>query len=1676
MPTTAEQGNSSVVHGLERTRKKLLDLTRNNRLLNFRHNKKTLRIIDELANQVYSDLVNEGEYLFAPVPLPKPLEYSQEELAQHKDKKIPAETHAKKIGIETAYDLLGEKKTGEKKHEDKFLQTLLYPEDLDRSLRRIISDAKTAQEESGVNMLFLCLGFLKWYESETSEVENLAPLVMIPIQIERDKIDKTTGFPRYKLTHTGEDILDNICLREKLLVEWSLSLPAVEEYEELEDYFSAVKKILKTSKPTWDIKRYATISLVSFGKMLMYLDLDPSRWPEHDKLTDHPIVSKVFLGADNSGASHSAGEYDIDNDKALPDISLIMDADSSQHSAIVDVLNNKNLVIEGPPGTGKSQTITNMIAACLERGKSVLFVAEKLAALEVVRRRLDQHGLGDFCLELHSHKTKKKEFIDDIKKRLALKDSRQVRNPANLDEQIDELKKKKSRLLNYSKALNEPFGVLEETPHQTFWKLETFRQEASDIVEILDTIESFKGPENHSQTQLRDITSAIKDLSSALKTFSNEGGQAALDFWSGLDLFELDFSQQAPLLECLKKTLEQARVSLSKLTELSEAAGIKFPVCNDIKNLSDALTSGGVQYKTIWDGQILLYSERDQRDLVRSLAALIAKHQKLEETNRNNAISKYITTEVAAVWPEFYNAINEQNADNKKLSHEEIKKQTLELSVLQKQVKDHQDLLKSICESLNLELKEQNLDGLKCILKLATYMAEIDPDVLDSREENLSKPQLLKHITELKQKCGHFREFHRERATEYTFSEKTNLSELRELIEALKNKSPLRFLNSDWREANKLSAKYIASKSNKKREEKAADLEAISLEVKEISNYLAATPLAGLDIKLYTGPDSNFERMENVCKFYDCLKEICLKNLRIGQKLYSIGTNPSIAILEFVRINKNEIQNLISALENLSQKESSAPSDLFNDWLDQSSRAVEKIKAYLPRIPEGLNSISLMDTHLYICSLKQEKSAKDEIINAPLFNKFFSNEITDNYADFRDFLSYAEKIYAATPEAFQAFVFNKEHANNISLITKTAIELGRFEAVTNNFKQLTEGLGHCSNGYEKIQRYEPKLDNIQAIHDRLARLSESEDYFDRWCSILISRKELRELNILEFIDGLKPLGINSECFEKAFRYVFYRSLAEKILTSNASLAKYTRSVLDNLRQDFSELDKTIIKLNQKKLAAIINKRDVPYGSSFGSPKNFTDLALLTHEASKQKRHIPIRSLVNRAGNALMALKPCFMMGPLSVAQYLKPGAMKFDIIIIDEASQVKPAEAVGAAARGGQIVVVGDSNQLPPTSFFDKMEDEDDDAEETAIDSNESILDVCKWLYQPNRRLRWHYRSQHHSLISFSNKNFYDNDLVVFPSPISQPEVCGVSYVHVQDGVYSSRSNLIEGQRLVEDLCERIKNHPALSYGVVTLNAVQKDLIEDLVERKRKEDALFDAFLNESNGSSEPFFVKNLENVQGDERDVIYISTTFGRDANGVLKQNFGPINGEYGWRRLNVLFTRAKRQVRVFSSMHPEEITADEKSSRGTHVLKGYLKFALSGIDETSVHTGKDPDSMFEVAVKTVLEAKGYVVVPQLGVAGYFIDLVVRHPTRPDYVMAIECDGATYHSAKSARDRDRLREENLRKLGWSHIHRIWSTDWFRNRKREEEKLLEALERAIEHSNSEFESVVANAA
>ena len=460
--------------------------------------------------------------------------------------------------------------------------------------------------------------------------------------------------------------------------------------------------------------------------------------------------------------------------------------------------------------------------------------------------------------------------------------------------------------------------------------------------------------------------------------------------------------------------------------------------------------------------------------------------------------------------------------------------------------------------------------------------------------------------------------------------------------------------------------------------------------------------------------------------------------------------------------------------------------------------------------------------------------------------------------------------------------------------------------------------------------------------------------------------------------------------------------------------------------------------------------------------------VVRREARKKRRHLSVRQLLARAPNVLTALRPCWTMSPILAAEMIPADLGLFDTVIFDEASQIPPAEAIGSLARAPQTVIAGDSRQLPPTQFFGRGagDDDDDDDDDLSLISNiESLLDVAGALLR-NNMLQWHYRSRDDRLIAFSNNHMYGGGLTAFPgAAISAPVSHHLIPYRPIIGVSGTRSNPDEVTDVVDLVIEHAHTAPQETLGVIAFGQHHANQIENALTRRLGEinDPSVDEFFSER--KEEPFFVKNIERVQGDERDAIILSVGYHKDANGNLPYRFGPILQEGGERRLNVAVTRARSRLTLVSSFSHRDMDPGRSSARGVALLRNYLEYAASGGTNLGGKVHDVPLNPFELDVKEGLERRGIPVTAQYGVSGYRIDFACAHPDEPGrMVLAVEADGASYHSAPTVRDRDRLRQQVLEDKGW-RFHRIWSTAWFRDRMAELDKAEEAWKQAVEASD-----------
>ena len=575
--------------------------------------------------------------------------------------------------------------------------------------------------------------------------------------------------------------------------------------------------------------------------------------------------------------------------------------------------------------------------------------------------------------------------------------------------------------------------------------------------------------------------------------------------------------------------------------------------------------------------------------------------------------------------------------------------------------------------------------------------------------------------------------------------------------------------------------------------------------------------------------------------------------------------------------------------------------------------------------------------------------------------------------------------------------------------------------------------------------YAPGEAGLTALAAFASRLQQHAGQLQAWCAWQHACNEAAELGLGPLAQAIEAgrLSLDADLPE-VLELNYARAWLAAQLDVEPALRDFTASGHEKQISEFRALDDRVRAITAEYIRTRIHQQR----NDREAGRHSRQFAVLRRELERPQPQRPLRQLLAEAPQAIAALTPCFLMSPRSVAQYLPAGQQPFDLVIFDEASQVGTWEAIGAIARGRQLVVVGDPRQLPPTGFFAAAPST---VAETPGSESHSILDTLLDAGLPVLNLAWHYRSRHESLIAFANHRYYQGGLVTFPSP--QTTDRAVSLVQV-DGLYArgaSQTNSAEAEAVVAEIRARLQGiEPGvLSLGVVTFNQKQQSLILDLLEVARRADPALDRHFAET--LIEPVFVKNLEAVQGDERDLILFSTTFGPDRQGRLSMNFGPLNQRGGERRLNVAITRARRELRVFTSLRPEQFDLSRSSAPGVHDLCRFLAFAAHG-PQALERPVDAPDpvpggfgSPLEAVLARELGARGWTVQAQVGTSRFRIDLAVVDPDAPQcYLAGIECDGATYQRAATARDRDKVREEVLRALGWE-ILRLWSVDYWRD-------------------------------
>lgn len=1613
----------SLEQKLEKSRSELLDLGARNRLLNIPRSKNTrfLEVIDERSELVYNLLFNEK----------KTFTFLHGKSGKEDDLETEDELTEERSFVYQFDESSTETKS---QHLDTKLQTRLTPKGLQTRLLDLYHDSKTLEEEQGANILFLALGTLKWIDPANKENIRYAPLILVPVSLERGSAGE-----RFKLKARSEDIIPNLSLEAFLERVHQITLPIMQADDSdginISGYFEAVQQAIGLKKD-WEVKTNDIIlGLFSFSKFLMYRDLDPANWPDDEAITSKYLIRALMEeGFDESDGLFSEDSA-IDSLITPKDMLHIMDSDSSQTLAIHEVRRGKNLVIQGPPGTGKSQTIANIIASAIADGKTVLFVAEKMAALEVVKRRLDQTGVGDACLELHSNKANKRILLEELKRVWDLGSPR----GEFPDELIENLTEARDSLNAHPARLHKVYAPSGLSPYQVIGQLVRLRQDGQTPTDF--NLHGFDDWSNNDFTKRLDL---VKELVERIEDI----GLPHKHPWNGVKLESILPGQLDRLIPKIATLLHKIRDFQSTIVAMAVRVGITpepvlFDETDKVVEITNLINQAPAFEETVLVNPVWSESLYEIKNLIEQGESFEKSFEKIRnlihldqfdnpllefqdelQTVPDNllpgafAAARTLLQLLPQIQTTVTNLTRELGTESQYHSSQEIKN-LIELSGRVADAPDAspQAFVASVWEH-GVEKARELVDS---IADLQTLRQKIDPHI----SESIWDAELTQIRHNLAIHTGLFKilnsEWRRSRALVRTLIRDSN-QPIQQQIELLDNVIQAQTLRKNIANCGEFGNSAFGSHWRGE--------SSVSSDLKALVEWMGTLKDVGSEARILASQLSDRETLRNLSQKLELLlnqADIELKQLWKGfgatpeawfDNHYSIKRVP----LSFIEI---WVQKLIR-IDSTSHK-------VFKDPADSLGERLTLVK----------NIIALQ---------YQKKAIESQFeLGSAAFGKAWL-DTQSNWKSLVNDYKWMEKngdlrfICASVNDRSELL----NSSNHLSA-TRNSIFDG-LENLANELESSTDEFFHLDNQHLRID----------SVLSKLTSWTENAEQLSKWVAWQHRRNQANHMGLSEVVerleDGRLPLTI---CYNSV-EYTYYESLFSLMAKETPSLSRFDGDLHNRKVQHFTEMDLRRIKTSTIEVARAHHRR-IPSKIGAAGP-----VGVLRAEMARKRGHMPIRQLMLKAGPAIQAIKPVMMMSPLSVAQFLIPGKQKFDLLVMDEASQIQPVDAIGAIARCEQVVVVGDERQLPPTSFFSRMTEasnDDGDDDSTQVADIESILGLFVARGLPQRMLRWHYRSRHQSLIAVSNSQFYENKLFIVPSPYTEEAGMGLRFHYVENGVFESgagNANPTEAKRIATAILEHVQQNPELSLGVATFSVSQRKAIQDELEVLRRLNPQYEDFFNSHPG--EPFFIKNLENIQGDERDVIMISVGYARNKQGYLAMRFGPLGSQGGERRLNVLISRAKRRCEVFASITDEDIDLERAKGIGVLAFKLFLQYARTGRLSMSTPSGRPMDSVFEEQVAKALQSRGYQVHPQVGIAGFFIDLAIADPELPGrYLLGIECDGKAYHSSRSARERDRLRQSVLEDHGW-FIHRIWSTDWFQ---RPEEQLQRVID-AIEHAKTEL--------
>lgn len=1619
---------------LEYWEHQLLDLGKRNKMINYRETKRTtLKLVEPSFDELFNRIALNEETLTFQRAVDRETDirvFSMLSLLEHLSTALPVTI-------------------GDIKAEGSILER-------QRTLKNLRSKARLSLEEQGTNILYLSFGFIEWKDGKGASAQWIkSPLVLVPAVLALEALNSP-----YTLSKHEDDIVVNPTLGYYLKTEYGIELPNFDvDKDTLEGYLQSLEEI--ADQRGWRIIKEVSLGLLSFLKISMYNDL----LRNEERIKKNPVIRAMSGNADEANdIPDELRTFELDSIKTQ-DCYQVMSADSSQQDAILYSKNNISFVMQGPPGTGKSQTITNIIAEALADGKKVLFVSEKMAALQVVYKRLQDAHLADFCLPLHSYKANKKEILEQIGANLKLKQTR-VKDTAITN--LEELLSIRQELNKYADELHALNPELNISCYEVYSKLE----EVNDVESIsfyLDNVLDI------SQSQLQLYLNKIKEYALALHRLNYyiknnpwEGLSSRMSGYEYSDKMRIELSSFSQTLSRLNDILCQIQESQNIATSiqysaLEELATLLADVSKlpqvpeewlESRNLDDSIAlakeakenysklfSFKQKIAEVFTEEIFNYDYNGWKDTLLAKANGFVDLPLIKEKSGDFYIKNASTlTNTFNILKRYFKIAFELFGNINSLLGTSFVTNEVNQQVVATLVEIMQEDI-----PLNKKWFGLETEKVKAIVKEAqTVQNQIDEQkqkILSNWEAEILEldyaPMLLRYKTDY---TSFFKIFN----SQYKRDKKQIQALSKTVIKKLSDEAAVDLLND-----------------LKVYHEKVAWFDDMDTALRD--------SIGDSFTGIYSDWNLIIKAIINVEKLRELPFEIPERMIDIVSKSHIESTQKLSSLLEKIIsalsqtkeiIDNNKLDIDISS----SEFDVQYSMDLLDKYITGFDSLIMQSNLLTPYLVSGDEQIEKV--YAAIGNLNEHKDLTDNIaVTMREYQKQYGFYFDGEKTDWDYVINVLNKTNSIKQTAIYSFV---KPLINVADDRKT--ELNEISS------QLAKTYSEGNNALEWIQhQFSAQVCFVEwsfnAIVNKINSCLSNVELLEKWIDYQEAKDDCNSNGLADFINKIETEE-HFKDIEKCFLKGFYHMWLGAVCDKSASVRRFRRNTHDERIKKFIELDDLQLLIAQMRIREKLIE-NLP--STHRMLKATDEVAILNKELSKKRNIMPLRKLFKLIPNLLMKLKPCLMMSPLSVSYFLETEAYHFDLVIFDEASQIFPEDAIGAIFRGFQVVIAGDSKQLPPTNFFAATTnnfdgDYDIEGEEDYSDVvSDSILEESASVL-PNRTLLWHYRSKNESLIAFSNREIYKNNLITFPNSITKMPDMGVEYIYVENGCYEGggkNCNIREAQKCVMLVLEHIQKHPDRSLGIIAFSEKQQTAIENAIIDFRERMPQYEWFFDDT--KDEPFFVKNLENVQGDERDTIIFSICYAKDKNGKMYMRFGPLGHEGGERRLNVAITRAKCNVKLVGSILPSDIDLSRTNSEGVRMLRSYIEFARKGekaLRPVEREEGFESTDDFCNVVAEFLRENGYKVKQQVGCSDYKIDMAVENPdVEGEYIAGIECDGLSYVQAKTARDRDHLRTTILQNMGWN-LYRIWSTEWSRNTQAEKEALLDFIQSVVDKNGN----------